>query len=362
MHRQFATANGEAALTGLKALLKLHHDPHPWDDLWRSICVEHPLRDAWWDDRNLLPLLHKVDVPVYLGCDWQNVPLHLPSTFPAFLGLTNSSHVRVAMLGEHGLAWPWESLHIEALAWFDHWLKGRDTGILDGPKIRYVLPEAEGWHTADSWPPTGVTPVPLALCADGSLSDDEGRAGSRIMMAQGAGLGRAQASETDPPSLLTWTSRVLAEDLDIVGDIELQLDAVSTAGDTAWIAVLQDVDESGAAVEVTAGYLRASLREVDEANSRIGAPELPCRKFQPVPIGESVSYRVPLVANARRFKAGHRVRLLVTSDDQNPQVPAIMSFRHASVGTSCLNTIKSSSRLVLPVLRPSSFRVCRTAR
>jgi len=28
------------------------------------------------------------------------------------------------MMGEYGLAWPWESLHIEALAWFDQWLKG----------------------------------------------------------------------------------------------------------------------------------------------------------------------------------------------------------------------------------------------
>ena len=52
------------------------------------------------------------------------------------------------MMGEHGLAWPWESLHIEALAWFDHWLKGQDTGILEGPRFRYVLPEAEGWRTA----------------------------------------------------------------------------------------------------------------------------------------------------------------------------------------------------------------------
>jgi uncharacterized protein len=357
VHRQFATANGEAAMTGLKALLKLHHDPHPWDDLWRSVCVEHPFRDAWWDDRNLLPLLHKVDIPVYLGCDWQNVPLHLPSTFPAFLGLTNSPHVQVAMLGEHGLAWPWESLHVEALAWFDHWLKGRDTGILDGPKFRYVLPEADGWRTADSWPPPGVSPTALALCADGSLAENEGQAGLRTLMTLGAGLGRAQASETDPPSYLTWDSPPLAEDLDVVGDIELHLQAASTAADTAWIAILQDVDGSGDVADITAGYLRAGLREVDEANSRVGAPELPCRKFQAVPIGEPVFYRVLLAANARRFKAGHHVRLLLTSDDQNPQVPALLGFRHASVGTSCLNTINSSSRLILPVLTPSSFRV-----
>jgi predicted acyl esterase len=334
-------------------LLKLHHDPHPWDDLWRSICVEHPLRDAWWDERNLLPLLHKVDIPVYLGCDWQNVPLHLPSTIPAFRGLINSPQVRVAMLGEHGLAWPWESLHVEALAWFDHWLKGQDTGILEGPRFRYVLPEAEGWHTAGSWPPEGATPRALALRADGLLADDEGDAGSRTLMTLGAGLGRMQASETDPPSHLTWTSATLKHDLNVVGDIELQLDAASTASDTAWIVLLQDVDPVGAVTEITAGYLRAGLRGVDSANSRVGAPQVPCRTFQAIPIGELVPYRIPLVANARRFKAGHCVRLFITSDDQTPDSPTMLGFRHASVGTSCLNTIQSSSRLILTVLTAS---------
>jgi predicted acyl esterase len=201
-----------------------------------------------------------VDIPVYLGCDWQNVPLHLPSTIPAFRGLINSPQVRVAMLGEHGLAWPWESLHVEALAWFDHWLKGRDTGTLEGPRFRYVLPEAEGWHTAESWPPEGATPRALALRADGLLADDEGDAGSRTLMTLGAGLGRIQASETDPPSHLTWTSATLKHDLNVVGDIELQLDAASTASDTAWIVLLQDVDPVGAVTEITAGYLRAGLR------------------------------------------------------------------------------------------------------
>jgi predicted acyl esterase len=353
VHKQFATANGEAAMNGLRLLLKLYHDPHPWDDLWRSICVEHPLRDAWWDERNLLPLLDKVDIPVYLGCDWQNVPLHLPSTIPAFRGLINSPQVRVAMLGEHGLAWPWESLHVEALAWFDHWLKGQDTGILEGPRFRFVLPEAEGWHTAELWPPAGATPRALALRADGLLADDEGEAGSRTLMTLGGGLGRVQASETDPPSHLTWTSAKLNHDLDVVGDIELQLEAISTASDTAWIVLLQDVDAVGAVTEITAGYLRAGLREVDSANSRVGAPQVPCRTFQAVPIGELVPYRIPLVANARRFKAGHCVRLFITSDDQIPDSPTMLGFRHASVGTSSVNTIKSSSRLILTVLTAS---------
>jgi hypothetical protein len=350
VHRKFATMNGEAAVTALKLLMKLHHDPHPWDDIWRTIAVERPLRDAWWDERNLLPLLHRIEVPVYLGCDWQNVPLHLPSTFPAFNALTNSRHVRVAMLGDYGLTWPWESLHVEALAWFDHWLKGSDTGILEGPRIRYVLPGADGFREANSWPVPGVAYRDYALRADGSLAAEEGAAGHRAMMTLGAGLNRDHASETDPPSILVWTSEPLERDLDMIGPVELAVDATATAGDTAFFATLQEVDPSGTATDVTAGYLRASLRKVDPDASRPGAPVLPCTSFEAVPIGQVIRYRIPLVDNARRFKAGHRIRLVLTGDDQNPGAPAIMGFRHASVGTSCLSTILSSSRLLLPIL------------
>jgi predicted acyl esterase len=350
VHKKFETMNGEAAMTGLKALLKLHHDPHPWDDLWSAVCVEHPAHDAWWDERNLMPLLEKIEIPVYLGCDWQNVPLHLPATFPTFTGLKNSRHVQVAMMGEYGLTWPWESLHIEALAWFDHWLKGRDTGILEGPRFRYILPGAEGWRAADSWPLPNVQYQSLALCANGSLTAAESATGSRTLMNLGSGLNRVRSSEIDPPSSLTWESEPLPTDLDVVGDIELALDAISTAPDTAWIAILQDVNAEGDVYDVTAGYLRAGFREVDEGASRLGAPVVPCRNFEAVPIGKSVRYRIPLVANARRFKAGHRVRIYLTSDDQDPKKPALMTFRHASVGTSCLSTIASSSRLLLPVI------------
>ena len=351
IHKKFEHMNGEEAMTGLKALLKLHHDPHPWDDLWRAIVAEHPLRDAWWDDRNLLPLLDRIDIPVYLGCDWQNVPLHLPSTFPAFNGLTNSPHVQVAMMGAHGLSWPWESLHVEALAWFDHWLKGSNTGVLEGPKFRYVLPgEDNKWHTTNEWPLPETTYQPFALRADGGLSETEGESGHRTLFTLGSGVNRPRPSETDPASSLVWDSDPLDANLDIVGDIELQLAAICTAPDTAWIAVLQDISPDGTLYNVTAGYLRAGLRQVDESESRIGAPVLPCRVFEGVPVGEMVNYRVPLVANARRFKIGNRLRLIITSDDQTPGTPALLSFRHGSVGTNCLSFINSSSRLLLPVL------------
>ena len=195
-----------------------------------------------------------------------------------------------------------------------------------------------------------ATYLAFALNVDGSLNPAEGEPGAVDYLTLGAGLNRSQASPTDPPAYLTWTSDPLDEDLDMAGDIELRLEARSTAADTAWIATLQDVEPDGTAHDVTAGYLRASLRQVDEDASRVGAPVLPCREAVAVPIGQDVQYRIPLVPNARRFKAGHRIRLHLTSDDQDPEAPAIMGFRHATVGTSTINSIRSGSRLLLPFL------------
>jgi predicted acyl esterase len=73
-----------------------------------------------------------------------------------------------------------------------------------------------------------------------------------------------------------------------------------------------------------------------------------------VPPGEPVEYRIPLVPNARRFAARHRIRLILTSDDQPKDTPAIMGFRHTPAGTAAHNVVHSASRLLLPVLTRSS--------
>lgn len=186
-----------------------------------------------------------LDIPVYLGCDWENVPLHLPSTFTTWQALSNSPEVRVGMLGEYGLTWPWESMHREALAWYDHWLKGYDTE-LDGPAVRYYLPGAETWRTSQTWPPASAHRE-LALCADGTLSEGDAAPGTREFMVLGAGLGRGKSSPIDSPTSLSWTSAPMKAPLDVVGEIELRLVASATAADTAWIATLQDVGPDDAA-------------------------------------------------------------------------------------------------------------------
>ena len=133
----------------------------------------------------------------------------------------------------HGLTWPWESLHVEALAWFDHWLKDADTGIIDGPPIRYWLPGAEELREAEAWPPSDARYVELALRADGALATDEGEPGTREYLQLPDSLDRPKGVKGPGlPSLLTWETPPLSDPLELVGEIELRLDASTTAADT----------------------------------------------------------------------------------------------------------------------------------
>ncbi|MDO8186217.1 CocE/NonD family hydrolase [Conexibacter sp. JD483] len=350
VHARLEHFNGEAALSTLGAVMRMRYAPE-WDELWSEVVADHPLRDAFWDERDLLPLLEGLEVPVYLGCDWDNVPLHLPATFALWKTLSATAPTRMGMLGSGGLTWPWESLHVEALAWFDHWLKGADTGIMEGPPIRYVLPGADDEvRTAETWPPPGAVQVELALRADGLLAAAEGEPGARDYRFLPETVRRPKGAPAPAlPASLTWESETLTADVDLVGELELRLDAATTVPDAAWIATLQDVAPDGAVTDVTAGWLRASLRAVDEAASRPGAPLLRCRTPRAVPPGEVVSYRIPLVPNARRFAAGHRIRLVLASADDGG-LPTVMSFRHAVVGDAARHSVRSSSRLLLPLL------------
>ncbi|WP_067476229.1 CocE/NonD family hydrolase [Nocardia amamiensis] len=338
VHHRFRHADVVKVHHGLEMVSRLRHDAHPWLALLNTV-VEHPIPDAWWDERDLTELLAGVDIPVYLGGEWSNVALHLPGLFKAWEALARNPHVRMSMLGAHGLPWPWESMHIEALAWFDHWLKGLDTGILEGPAVRYWLPGAEQWCTADSWPPP-ATHLALSLSADGSLTTDE-RPGERSYATDGANA---------MPAQLSWTSDPLPGDLDMVGYPELRLTATSSGDDTGWILLLQDVGPDGTSTDVTQGWLRASMRHIDEDASEPGRPVLPMRTRDPIPAGEPVDYRIPLVANARRFSRGHRIRLILTSDDTRKDFHPMMLFSHTPVGIAGVNTVHSSSRLLLPIL------------
>lgn len=338
----------------IKQLLRTHYPEHPFGDLWRQVAVEHPTRDTFWDERNVRPLLGDVDIPVYLAADWSNVAVHLPSTISAWKAMQRRPDVRLSLLQPGGFDWPWESMHYEVLAWFDQWLKGRETGIIDGPPIRYQLTGIDGWRTAESWPPPEAELTELVLNPDGSLGGDADPDAFReyLYLPKDSGL-PSNANPQTLPQALSWDTPALDTALELAGDLELALDARITATDTGWIAVLYDVDPDGTAQWITAGWLRATLANLDEANSVPGAPAYDDRQPVAIPTGTRRTYRIPMTPTAIHLPAGHRLRLVLASSDDVKNYPTVQDCTHVVVREASRNTVFGASKLWVPVVNGS---------
>jgi uncharacterized protein len=104
------------------------------------------------------------------------------------------------------------------------------------------------------------------------------------------------------PDVLTYTTEPLEQDLDITGPLRMVLYASSSAVDTDFHARLTDVFPDGRAIQLQAGGLRTRYRDLD------GEPGL----MEP---GRVYRLEIDMWATANRFKAGHRLRVDISSAD-----------------------------------------------
>ena len=95
--------------------------------------------------------------------------------------------------------------------------------------------------------------------------------------------------------VLTYTSKALTDDVEVIGPVSAEIVLRSSRDHTDLFARLCDVDPRGRSINLCDGIRRLSADDP--------------------PIGEDDTRRVPidLVATAHRFRAGHRVRLQVSS-------------------------------------------------
>ncbi|OFW60034.1 MAG: hypothetical protein A2133_05295 [Actinobacteria bacterium RBG_16_64_13] len=67
---------------------------------------------------------------------------------------------------------PWRAHHDELLRWYDYWLKGIETGIMDEAPVRYHTTVAEKWSTAQEWPPEDTQWTDFYFNSLGGLSPE----------------------------------------------------------------------------------------------------------------------------------------------------------------------------------------------
>jgi putative CocE/NonD family hydrolase len=148
------------------------------------------------------------------------------------------------------------------------------------------------------------------------------------------------------PDVLTYTSEILKEPLEVTGPLKVKLWAVTQGLDTDFVARLCDVFPDGTARILADGILRAAFRNGFEV-------------YQPVKPGEDVEYTIDLVATSNVFLPGHRIRLDITSSCW-PRFDANSNSGHRtglagradlrSVLQTILHDTNHPSHILLPVI------------
>jgi hypothetical protein len=324
--------------------------------------MRHPAYDAYWDGLgNLEKDYHQVDVPAYGFGGWYDV--FLQSTLNNFMGVRARGASERARRGQKVLIGPWihslgergtqrrtgdvdfgpaalVDLRAEEVRWFDHWLRGVDTGIMDEPRVRVFVMGANRWRTADEWPIPGTRYVEHyfhsggrggSLYGDGRLDrrrpeteppdtfvydpdDPVPTLGGSTCCGEDVtpvSMGpRDQRPAEWRPDVLVYTTPPLAAEVEATGSIKVVLWAASTATDTDFTAKLVDVFPSGYAMNVAQGIIRARFRESFERPS-------------PLEPGRIYRYEIDCWSSSNCFGKGHRIRVEISSSnfpqfDRNP--------------------------------------------
>jgi uncharacterized protein len=348
LHRRLAQPH-DNPVSMLGRALRFPYPRHPWDDIYLAVAAEHQLYDEFWRQRDTTERLGDIRIPVYLGADWDNVSVHLQTPFLALERIAPDVPRRVTMAPRGALQWPWESLHVEALAWFDHWLKGADTGIMEGKPIRFYVEGADEWREADVWPLPDTRFERLHLGADGALAAGEAAPGSRDYLYLPRSLNRPRnANAPDLPARLSWDTPPFAGAVEIIGPPRLRLCASSSAIDTDWIVKLEAVTPDGKVRALTQGWLRASHRALDPSRSTAYRPEHPHDAAEALRPGEATWFEIAILPTAHRFLTGHRLRLSLASADDDGF--AMQGMSHTGLGMPARNRVFGSSQLILPVV------------
>jgi putative CocE/NonD family hydrolase len=259
-------------------------------------------------------------------------------------------------------------LHAIQLRWFDHLLKGVNNGALDSAPIRLFVMGDNCWRDESEWPlkRTRYTEIFLrsggranSLGGDGVLAfappGDEAadryvydpnnpvptRGGNTLGIRSGV-YDQSEVEKRD--DVLVYSSDVLASDLEVTGLVSLRLFAASSAADTDFTAKLVDVHPNHYAANVTGGIVRARFRQ------SLSAPAL-------ITPGKVYEYNVDLWSTSHVFKAGHRMRVEVSSSnfshfDRNPNTGHTFAAdgEIAIANQTIFHDRRYPSRLVLPVI------------
>jgi uncharacterized protein len=310
--------------------------------------IEEPYDGPYYRERLSWPRLGEIDIPTYVNGSWRHVGSHLRGAFEAWNGIASTAK-RMLIGPTPRPRKPMGAYHEEALRWYDHHLKGLDSGVMEGPPIRLWIPGLDAWRGEGEWPLARTDWQELFLgrgaSGDGSLTPSPGPDGSTSYDYDPAS---AEAYRGGP--VVTYRTEPYTTPTEITGPLALDLWASSTAIDTDWFITVADEGPDGRGRNLTNGWLRASHRAIDPERSRPWQPFHPHLAAEPLVPGEATAFSIEVWPTSNVFHPGHRLRLEIAScDDQ-----AHLGDAHTALAIPARNSILEGrghpSRLLVPVV------------
>jgi putative CocE/NonD family hydrolase len=198
------------------------------------------------------------------------------------------------------------------LRWFDYWLKGINTGIMEEPSIRIYVMGLNQYRFEKEWPLNRTEWTKYFLRNWGGLSlEPEVNENPDAYVQQ-------PPSETAEIMSLAYETTPFERDTEIIGPIALYLNAAIDQDDTNWMISISDVTPNEE-TELTMGYLKASHKALDQELSRPWAPYHPHTASEKITPGKVYEYAIPMSPISNVFKSGHKLKLEIYSKD-NPGV------------------------------------------
>jgi len=357
------------------------HNDMMWNYMRNDLDSEYwRLCSARWD---------RITVPLYSVGNWGGFSMHLRGNTEGYT-CAASKHKKLRIhTGTHFHPFHSEEGRTDQLRWFDYWLKGIDTGILNEPPVKLEIrtggsTKPYAFRFENEWPlaRTQWTKVYLNVEREPSADPDavEGRltaalpekTGKLTYSATGmtrAGVASGSSLATSHGSLtrtgVSFETPPLEKDTEVTGPIVLNLWVSSTSEDMDIFATLRnigpdgkdvcEVGQHGQAIPcVTKGWLRASHRKLDPERS------LPYRPYHPhnerwwLKPNEPVECQVEIWPTSMVFAKGHKLRIDIQPRDGVGSAP--YTHDHADYNAGAENTIYAggdyASCLLLPIVPP----------
>lgn len=289
--------------------------------------LEHPWQDEYWAGGSVARNFKAIGCPTYAVAGFADVGyvINVPRLFN---GLDVPRKGLMGPWGHRYFLYPGPNIHMlgEMKRWFDHWLKGVDTGVMSEPPIHAYMhhsapPNAAQtswpghWVAESEWPPKGIKPRRYAINAEGLRPNasretpvmvrsplTHGLVAGEWMPWYVAGAAPELAGDqrVDDGQSVCFDTPPLEQDFDMLGAPVVTVELSSDQAEAQLVVRLCEVAPDGASRRVTYGFVDLAHREGDE-------------KPAPVVPGQRIQVKLPLYPTGYAFKAGNRLRLAVAT-------------------------------------------------